>query len=477
MPRRRCYGLGRFRLFGPWTASERVPSLSEKSFRLEIFLVSLAAILLEISYTRIFSFKLFYYFTYLTIGIVLLGLGSGGIVVALVERLRRASPERVVAACSLAACLWVPLGYVFIATTQLNASDLADSPFELFTLASICFALFVPFALIGTILATIFGARPGEINRLYCADLLGAGLGCALAVPLFNLIAPPGCVMLGAAVLGFSALPLTARVLRPLVWPALAVSAVFLAGAFAGDLLPDPVPDRVKTLSPQRRGDQETLFSRWSTVFRIDVTDDADNGRHLISHDGNLGSNLIRFDGNLDTVERFERDARAIPFSVVKPEPRVLIIGAAGGHEILASLYFGAAEIVAVELNPVTTALLTDHFADFTGHLTRDPRVTLVNAEGRSFIGRDRSRYDLIWFVAPDSYAAMNAASSGAFVLSESYLYTTEMIRESLAHLNPGGVVCLQTGDIDFARKPNRAGRYLATARQAFANQTQRQPQ
>ena len=51
--------------------------VQQKTFRLEIFLVSLAAILLEISYTRIFSYKLFYYFTYLTIGIVLLGLGAG----------------------------------------------------------------------------------------------------------------------------------------------------------------------------------------------------------------------------------------------------------------------------------------------------------------------------------------------------------------------------------------------------------------
>ena len=53
--------------------------MNTKTFRVEIFLVALAAILLEISYTRVFSFKLFYYFTYLTIGIVLLGMGSGGV--------------------------------------------------------------------------------------------------------------------------------------------------------------------------------------------------------------------------------------------------------------------------------------------------------------------------------------------------------------------------------------------------------------
>ncbi len=62
--------------------------LGEKSFRLEIFLLSLAAVLLEISFTRIFSYKLYYYFTYLILGLALLGLGSGGVVVSLSARLR-----------------------------------------------------------------------------------------------------------------------------------------------------------------------------------------------------------------------------------------------------------------------------------------------------------------------------------------------------------------------------------------------------
>jgi hypothetical protein len=53
-----------------------------------IFAISLAVILLEISYTRVFSFKVYYYFTYLIIGISLLGLGAGGTFVTLSERMR-----------------------------------------------------------------------------------------------------------------------------------------------------------------------------------------------------------------------------------------------------------------------------------------------------------------------------------------------------------------------------------------------------
>ena len=54
-----------------------------RRYNTEILLISFAALLLEVSYTRVISFKLFYYYTYLVIGLALLGIGCGGVVVAL----------------------------------------------------------------------------------------------------------------------------------------------------------------------------------------------------------------------------------------------------------------------------------------------------------------------------------------------------------------------------------------------------------
>jgi len=104
---------------------------------------------------------------------------------------------------------------------------------------------------------------------------------------------------------------------------------------------------------------------------------------------------------------------------------------AAGGIEILASLHFGAESITAVELNPVTVSLLRERFADYTGRLAEHEKVTLVSAEGRSFLHRDDAQYDLVYFVAPDSYASMNAAQASGFVLVEGYLSTArQALRE-----------------------------------------------
>ena len=53
-----------------------------RNYIVEILLVSFASLLLEIGYTRVISFKLYYYYTYLVIGLALLGIGSGGVLVA-----------------------------------------------------------------------------------------------------------------------------------------------------------------------------------------------------------------------------------------------------------------------------------------------------------------------------------------------------------------------------------------------------------
>ncbi|MEE2665063.1 MAG: hypothetical protein VX681_13180 [Myxococcota bacterium] len=431
----------------------------------EIFCISLAAMLMEIAYTRIFSFKLYYYFTYLIIGVGLLGLGAGGVGVAVSRRLREADPARLLPVLCLAAGTLVLGGYLVIASAPINASRLTLDLWEPAKLAGVCLCLAAPFIAVGIAIATILGARPSNASRLYGADLLGAGLGCVMSIPLIVWLDPPRCVML-AGLLMLAAGVRLALPRRGLLAATALAAAALVVPLVAPGLLPDPVADSGKHIGGLR-AQGAIIFTRWSPVFRVDVADFG--SQRLLLHDGNIGS-IIRSTGSgVSSHDDLATDSRALPFSVLDEGPRVLIIGSAGGHEILASLYFGASSVTAVELNPVTVHLLTERYADFAGRLHEDPRVRVVNAEGRSFLQGDDSQYDLIWFVAPDSYAAMNASSAAAFVLSESYLYTVEMLRESLQHLAPGGVICAQFGEPDFLGKPNRTLRYLATARQAFA--------
>src|SRR5437016_2611443 len=93
---------------------------------LAIFLVSLAALLLEVGYTRIVSYKLWYYYTYLVIGLALLGIGSGGVFVAVSRRLRAASTEGILALWSLIGAASVAIGYLVIARLPVNTVAIWD---------------------------------------------------------------------------------------------------------------------------------------------------------------------------------------------------------------------------------------------------------------------------------------------------------------------------------------------------------------
>jgi hypothetical protein len=434
-----------------------------------IFLVSLAGLLLEVAYTRIVSYKLWYYYSYLVIGLSLLGIGSGGILVAVVGPLRRAATRTVIAGCAIAGAVSIAVGYLLIARLPIDTVAIWDygsrsSITNLGALGVICFALFATFIALGVIVATLLGRAGDDVGRLYFADLLGASLGCLLAIPLITRLSPPQVVGLSAlvfAVVGLLFLPRRRSVAFGLT---AAMAAGLFLGAVATDALPDVRPEDSK-LSPDG-----AVFSEWGPVFRVDVVDYApDAPNRLLLHDGTYGSGIWEFDGNLAGLTRYDTDSRAIPFDVLGDPPRrELIIGSAGGQEILASLHRGADSIEAVELNPVTVSLLTDHFADYTGHLPERPEVDLHQGDGRTYLARSDTAYDLIWYVAPDSYAASNAASSGAFVLSESYLYTADMIRETLEHLTDDGVMVIQFGELSFEDSPGRTSRYVVTAREAL---------
>ncbi len=155
-----------------------------QGYHAEILLVSFAALLIEVCYTRVISFKLFYYYTYLIIGLALLGIGTGGVLVALSRRLRQARTDTVLLWSFLLGGVGVVVSYVVVAYTSLDSLAIWDygtsgSARSMGELLAICVFIFVPFVAPGVIIATLFGRRPEGVGSLYFADLVGAGLACA----------------------------------------------------------------------------------------------------------------------------------------------------------------------------------------------------------------------------------------------------------------------------------------------------------
>ncbi|MFT7326263.1 MAG: hypothetical protein ACI88S_000675 [Ilumatobacter sp.] len=438
------------------------------------FAVGFVGLSLEIAYTRVISFKIFYYYTYFVIGLALLGLGAASSAIALSSRLRRMDTLDLVRKAAPLAGLGGAIAYVVVARIATDANLIwtgskGQALEQLVRLLVISVSLTAVFFGVGLILAKLIVAEAREVRRLYFWDLFGAALGCLTAVPLQLTIGPPAMILLANVLLVALGLAITARTssswtARHIGVAVVAIVATVAAGTF------DVRADNTKTL----KDTDEVAAGDWGAVFRVDAVEiPSDVGElFVLHHDGLWGSSIWKWDGTRATSARFDADTRQIPFAALGREPeRILIIGAAGGNEIQAALTYGVGHVDAVELNPVTVDLLENEFAEFSGNIANRDDVDYIQGDGRTFLARTDNLYDMVWFVAPDSYAASNSATSGAFVLSESYLYTEEMIAEAYDHLTPDGMVVTQFGDFAFDTRPTRTARYLVTAREALGGE------
>ena len=92
---------------------------------------------------------------------------------------------------------------------------------------------------VGVMIATLFARHSERIGRLYFADLVGAGIACAVVVSLIGWIGPPATIFLAGLVL---ALAQTGQGLADLLQVGLKLAWVRL-----GSRGPSPGQDGVRT--------------------------------------------------------------------------------------------------------------------------------------------------------------------------------------------------------------------------------------
>jgi hypothetical protein len=179
-----------------------------------IFLVSCAVMLYQITLTRVLSVVVWYHFAFLTISLVMLGLGAPGVWFALARK-----PLRHLPALLLVSGVAVPVSVMLV--VKFGTAVLVNN-----ALGLVFFVLPATLTLGGVVCLLLMKASGGAITKMYGVDLLGAGLGAVLVIPLMHVVATP----LLAAGVGF--LPLICLVLRPgAMRPAAALCGLLLAGA------------------------------------------------------------------------------------------------------------------------------------------------------------------------------------------------------------------------------------------------------
>jgi len=422
-----------------------------------------AVLLLEITVGRLFSVSLWYHFAFLVISLALLGLGAAGAWLAGRPLAHPSARALAITAGLFAGAVLGLLGVIGLVPVDPFALRTAPVASGLGLLVYTV-ATALPFFWAGLTIARLLSAPAAAVGRLYAADLAGAGMGAGVAVICLPLVGAPGAALLAAAgglVAALCFLGGRSRGGRAAmgVRAGLGLGALLLVGAAIlwGQRWPVPVPAS-KGLAQALAGGARWLWTGWNTISRVDVTqgDLAHYAPGLrqgrlppqlaVRIDGDALTALTAFDGDLTALADFERALPALAYWW-RPGPRVLVIGAGGGPDVLAALRLGAEHVTAVEVNPLVVALVREHFRGFTGDLYRHPRVTAVVGEGRHFVAQPGPAYDLIVLSLVDTWAAV---TTGAYSLTENFLYTREALADYYRRLQPGGLVVLTR----FERQP-----------------------
>jgi spermidine synthase len=421
-----------------------------------IALSSFAALLLELSLTRLFSVVLFYHFAFLAISIALLGLGAGGVFAHIKrQRLKNTDLRTIAATCAAITAIVTPLALEVVLHVPVSLT-LSRENFVRLTLIYTVSAL--PFFLTGIQFAVIFARTPEHIARLYGADLGGGALACIAVVPLLNWMGGPNTVLFAAlcasiAAVVWSPAPLLRRGL-------LAISGIILLLLIINHS--GKLADIVWAKGIRR---QNAEFARWNAISRVEVDRQSDGARVVVI-DADANTFIMNADPQRWSGSEWQKRLMASPpalVNVLRPHGDYAIIGPGGGVDVLRAVANGSTNVTGIEINPIiATDIMRHRYADFSFHLYERPEVHLHVSDGRSFIRSANQQFDVVQMTLVDTWAS---TAAGAFALSENGLYTTEAFHEYFQHLKPDGMVAVTRWE--FA-EPREALRVVSVAMNAL---------
>jgi hypothetical protein len=446
-----------------------------------LFVFSVGLLSLELSYTKIFSVLLWYHFGFLIVSTAMLGFAGAGVALALLgERRQRFSFFALITLSALA----VMISYAPF-TAMASSITMSPTAGTMLRLLAIVVMLLVPFFLLGMAVSWIIDARRARVGVVYGANLLGSGVGAVLFIFLFDHF--PGDIVPYLNVL----LILLAAVLVVQKWSqavAVAVVALLAVMAIPATLRSPPAPAAQKPLGGVSYPEREVLFSRWSSLARVDIFTNPDwhivNGAGLwgistkrlkdpkplpqrlgVVIDASAYTTILRLPQDLSFYEHLPS---AYPFQIGQDYDRSVHIGAGGGMDLVAANHYGVEHVDGVEINGLMVDAIRTVFNDFSGGVYAGglDGVQVHVSEGRSFLERQPDPYDLIQLSGVDTQSSSQA---GAFALSENYLYTTEAFVTYLERLTPNGMLHLTRWHLpDKAGKKTYSLRMMNIAREAL---------
>ena len=388
---------------------------------LAIFVFALSALgfAFQVILTRLFSVLFQYHFVFLIVSLAIAGLSVGAAAASVGNR-ESDEPWTILTASGgmLALLLLVMAGMLALLPVQM----------VLVTILAL-----LPYCCIGYMTAMIFMRFSEHSNLMYAADLLGGAVGLVLALALVSWIGAFNAVLLlagTAAVLALLPASIGGGILVQRGLMLCGVLALILLGnALAGFLrftpsnVSDPAPDKTMLFALQDPA-ATLLETRWDAFARLDMVSAENDSLRYVFTDAGAGSIMVPYSGDNAAIDGLRESIEFLPFTHdAENMGHVLILGAGAGRDVLLARLAGAEAITAVEINPTLVNMTRDN-ADYNGGVFDLPGVATVIADGRNYLERSDSAYDLIYA----NVVYSQAAAPGNAALAENYVFTREAL-------------------------------------------------
>lgn len=433
------------------------------SFYLSVGLVAGSIIALQIGIMRVFSVGSWAHFGSLVVSLAMFGFGLTSAVMCVGKGWFE---RHWVGSVKGALLAFGPLMVVCNLAAQqvpFNAIFLISDPVQKWRLFANFVLYFLPFLAGALYLGVIFLKAKKTFSRVYFADLVGSGL-CGLTVLLAmyawrpdDLIMAPLLLWLAGGVLWFVALGDRRGTAAIVVVAILSAAVHHLAPQVLG--IPKLAVSDYKGVSYARKfPDAKRVYERASPFGYIEVyassylhfapgqSDNAAFNLEKMPSNAYLGL-YIDSEGPAGIIKDLPAEQTAYfkylpmyyPY-LLKKDPKTFVVQFGGGISTAVALKSGSSQVTVAEGNPaLLSAFREDKFLrDFTGDVLNNPKVNVIDYDGRLYVAHTKNRYDVIDLSLADS---AGLSSPGGFSIVEKYSYSREAMSAYMRALTPGGIL------------------------------------